>query len=519
MNDDTKPIVKKVQLVNKKMPTSKFLFPEMPKMYLELLENKDKIKQELVNTEFDPATAQPPPKPAVPVSIRLDELLHSNPQYKTDLQLSDEEVFSSSEEEEQDEDDQEEAQSNPSQAEEEDDDDEEEDEEEEPYSPSGSEQPSEYVEEDTQSPQTSLHSTQSTRPITEQTEFKPSTLRVDELDYKPSNAINASPLPSKDFRRLPAMKEVQSDNTRPNVIDFRERINEIPPAASSDNMDKYTEAQSYKNAYKDAYKEASKYKEAYKQVYKNPDKIDEAKSYKAAYKEAYHNAEKYKKAYEQVFQNPHQPPPITQVPPSLTELGMKETVVPNLNYMKTTAEDEDLKRELLFKFDLLKKSYKEDDLPQFTIHSDYKTMKHAYDMTLRKMSITSSVENYKTYLIGGFMVVEYALGNWLKFDMQGFTQQQIMSMGSYEKLLIELGEKSYVDEESQWPVEVRLLGLVVMNAAFFIVSKMITKRTGSNILNMINSMNSNMQNNMPQAQRKKRPMRGPSINVDNLPDM
>lgn len=508
MNDDITPIVKKVQLVDKKVPTSKFLFPEMPKMYLELLENKDKIKQELVNTEFNPKNAIPPPptEMKVPVSIRLDELLQSNPEYKQNLQLSDDETEMSPSE-----DDMNQSQNSDEQEEEEDDYEDEPQPSEEDYGQSHDEDEvevqeskydSQYEEEEEQN--SPIPSTDSK--YTYKVERKETNTFIS--DIPPPRKEKYSPYPYPKVNSQPQPQPIQ------NVLQQTEvKIQNV------EDVDKYTEAQTYKNAYKEAYKEASKYKEAYKQVYKNPDKIDEAKSYKTAYKNAYENAERYKQAYKQVFQNPYQSPPKTQaVPPSLTELGMKETVIPNLNYMSSKDENEDMKRELLFKFDLLKKSYKEDDLPQFTIHSDYKTMKHAYDTTLKKMSISSSVENYKTYLIGGFMMVEYGLGNWLKFDMQGFTQQQIMSMGSYEKLLIELGEKSYVDEESQWPVEVRLLGLVVMNAAFFIISKMITKKTGSNILNMINSMNNSV-NNVQNATRKKRPMKGPSINIDNLPDV
>jgi hypothetical protein len=42
-------------------------------------------------------------------------------------------------------------------------------------------------------------------------------------------------------------------------------------------------------------------------------------------------------------------------------------------------------------------------------------------------------------------------GNFLGFDMQGFTKQQMLSMHDYERLLVELGEKSYVPEGSKWP--------------------------------------------------------------------
>ena len=73
----------------------------------------------------------------------------------------------------------------------------------------------------------------------------------------------------------------------------------------------------------------------------------------------------------------------------------------------------------------------------------------SYEDTLRKLSLDSNVENFKQYLIYGFMGIEFVLGRFLKLDMEGFTQQQIISMSSYEKLLIELGEKSYIAEDSE----------------------------------------------------------------------
>ena len=181
-------------------------------------------------------------------------------------------------------------------------------------------------------------------------------------------------------------------------------------------------------------------------------------------------------------------------------------------------EQEDAKRELIFKFDILKKSYKTDNIPEFSIHSDYNTMKKSYENTLRTLSLDKSVEDYKRYLIGGFMIIEFVFGNWMGFDMQGFTQQQIISMNSYERLLIELGEKSYIPTGSKWPVEIRLLFLVIMNAAFFIIGKMILKKTGSNLMGMINNMNTT---SAPQATApaKKRKMKGPSINIDDIPDI
>ena len=204
-------------------------------------------------------------------------------------------------------------------------------------------------------------------------------------------------------------------------------------------------------------------------------------------------------------------------PPTLKELEYagalkREKHLPDLE-KEPEQDEEDLKRELLFKFELLKKSYKDANIPEFSIHSNYKHMNNAYEDAVRRLSIDSTVENYKMYLIGGFMVIEFIFGKFLKFDMQGFTNQQMMNIQSYEKLLIELGEKSYIPEGSDWPVELRLLFLVIINAAFFIVGKMLMKRTGSNVFSMMSSMN-----NSKSETHHKRKMRGPEINLDDIPD-
>ena len=212
-----------------------------------------------------------------------------------------------------------------------------------------------------------------------------------------------------------------------------------------------------------------------------------------------------------------------EMPPTLAEIEsrggyVRKKELRDINQTNySDQQEEDLKRELMFKIDLLKKSYPNSHIPEFSIHSDYQTMKKTYDSTVRRLSLDSSVDNYKSYLIGGFMVCEFLLGNYLGFDMQGFTQQQILSMNSYEKLLIELGEKSYMPQGSKWPVEVRLLFLIIMNAVLFIISKMIMKKTGSNLLGMINSLNSSNPSSQTSNVQKKK-MKPPSINLDEIPE-
>ena len=217
-------------------------------------------------------------------------------------------------------------------------------------------------------------------------------------------------------------------------------------------------------------------------------------------------------------------------PPPLSELrgsyDQREQMVDAGRYEADHQDEEDKKREMLFKFDLLKKSYKEAPVPDFTIHTDYKTMQQTYDNTLKSLAVDNTVESYKTYLIGGFMGVEYLLGAFFKFDMKGFTQHQIMNMSNYERVLIELGEKSYVPTDSDWPGEGRLIIMVLIQAAVFVLGKVIMSKTGSNVLSMFNSLGSMGGGGAAGASTggggssaaPKRKMKGPEINLDDIPD-
>lgn len=143
-------------------------------------------------------------------------------------------------------------------------------------------------------------------------------------------------------------------------------------------------------------------------------------------------------------------------------------------------DDDDQKRELLFKFEILRKSYPNTDIPMFSMHNDFTTMNKQYEYIIRKVQLESNVDNYKSYLIGGFMLLEFLFGKF-GLDMAGFSQQQMHQMNKYEKLLIELGEKSYLPKRN-FPVEVRLIGLIVFNAVLFGFSKLIMQKTGTNIM-------------------------------------
>ena len=181
-------------------------------------------------------------------------------------------------------------------------------------------------------------------------------------------------------------------------------------------------------------------------------------------------------------------------------------------------EDDDAEKRLyLDKFAILKRKYKEFKVPEFSQYSDLNTIKKTYESAIKQLHLDSTVETYKKYLIGGFSLTQWALKKFLKIDSDGFATQQILSMNQYESILVEIGEKSYFKGPSSLPPEIKLLMLIGFNAVLFIISKMIFKASGDNILSAINSENEKKSHQPQQQQQQKPHMKGPSM--DDLSDI
>lgn len=171
------------------------------------------------------------------------------------------------------------------------------------------------------------------------------------------------------------------------------------------------------------------------------------------------------------------------------------------SYTKTEFAEPDIEQEdpeiierreksvYLVKFMILRKSNPDLDIPEFTEHSDLKSMKMAYEHAIRLTSLDQSIEQYRMYMFGGSMALEWVSTNWFGFDMNGFAKSQQKSASRYDRLLFELGEKNYSPNGSRFPVEVRLLFMMVAQAALFAFTKMQMNSSASNANNTTNSSN------------------------------
>jgi hypothetical protein len=213
--------------------------------------------------------------------------------------------------------------------------------------------------------------------------------------------------------------------------------------------------------------------------------------------------------------------------PSLSELENQNKFKRQKEYIdidKLKKDDENLKRELLFKLEILQKSYPKSAIDKFTVYDSLSVIQEYYNSKVQLLSLEGSVDNYKTYMTFAFMGIEFLLGNVFKLNMKGFTEQQLMNMDKYEKLLIEMGEKTYLPSSKKWPVELRLLFVIIVQTAFFVVGKMFLGGAAASVINSVSEMK--MGNFAAAAARPTdaKPsttgarMRGPRISVSDLPD-
>lgn len=187
-------------------------------------------------------------------------------------------------------------------------------------------------------------------------------------------------------------------------------------------------------------------------------------------------------------------------------------------------------QDLLFSFMVLRRKNPNIEIPEFTEHSDVELMQRTYNNIIRSISLESSLSWYKKILMVSWLIIEYVSVEIFHIDMSGFANHQIGGLNEYDTLLLELGEK-HSSLLTMFPVEVRLIFMVLFNAVIFFLGKMVFSGGGSgsapkmNILNNIMSMmmggggsaspttnnlfsaNTSNQN----APKKRGNMRGPTI--------
>ncbi len=177
-------------------------------------------------------------------------------------------------------------------------------------------------------------------------------------------------------------------------------------------------------------------------------------------------------------------------------------------------QEEDDRREYLVRFKILKKQNQNFDFPNYTEHTDFHTLKRIYNDCVRLIDLETNVDNYKIYLAAGFMGIEL-LACKMGLDFKDFAKIQLRKREKYDRLLVELGEKSYANFAANWPVELRLLGIILFDAGIFYLGKLISQHGGEGVGELFGLIFGH-----PTKKQKKKPkMRGPSTKPDDIRKM
>ena len=197
-------------------------------------------------------------------------------------------------------------------------------------------------------------------------------------------------------------------------------------------------------------------------------------------------------------------------------------------YAGLTPEEREAKEkeEFLWKFYTLKKKSKGIDIeiPVVNEHTDLQTMKQYYARTEREIKLDRSVDSYRGYLVGSWMVMEFVATQWIGVDLGGFTLQQTKMMYKYDDLLFELGEKAQDSWAMNLPVEIRLLGFILLQAGTFYLGKIISTKFGNNIAELFKGVTGQppeqkAASSQTTDEKPKRKMRGPRIKAADIRKM
>src|SRR5581483_9475638 len=140
------------------------------------------------------------------------------------------------------------------------------------------------------------------------------------------------------------------------------------------------------------------------------------------------------------------------------------------NYADMSLEEQQETRfEFKYKFRTLAANY-----PHYNIiipheKTDLYYQHQLYDFYFRKIDIDYSVHDYKNILILIFLAIEWFFVKILGLPLSGFTKNQLALMKRYRRLLVELGEKRLIGTGAGWPVEARLVMLMLFNAVVLIL--------------------------------------------------
>lgn len=137
---------------------------------------------------------------------------------------------------------------------------------------------------------------------------------------------------------------------------------------------------------------------------------------------------------------------------------------------------------LITRLKVLKRGWPDLEVPRNIPEISTRVLRKVYQRAKRRVDAENHAGGFRKWLIGGLVFVEVIAVRLLGLtDMKGFTVNQLMAMNTYQNHLLELAEKYGGDGSSFFPVELRLIFVILVNAVIFFVLKMVLGEAGGDL--------------------------------------
>lgn len=152
---------------------------------------------------------------------------------------------------------------------------------------------------------------------------------------------------------------------------------------------------------------------------------------------------------------------------------------PRPNYAAmTVAQQGEMRSQFRAKFGILRQSFPQWQVVDPPESATLDQWHDIYEGYVRQIIVSLNCNQWKVYLVIAFLAIEVFCIKVLGLDARGFTMSQVKIMNRYDQVLVELGEKYYVQGPSNWPVEARILMMAAFNGVIFIAVKYLSKWLG-----------------------------------------
>lgn len=108
-------------------------------------------------------------------------------------------------------------------------------------------------------------------------------------------------------------------------------------------------------------------------------------------------------------------------------------------------------------------------------------LRRLYNYYVDEVTQAEGLEKYKIVIIIVAAVIE-SIGKKFNLPIDGYAKLQRDNMASYHAMLVELGDRHYFGFADSWPVEVRIGGMMLMNALFLVLGRLLLEGDTMNIL-------------------------------------